>query len=299
MFKGSLVAIVTPFRNGKLDEQALGRLIDWQIAEGTHGIVPCGTTGESATLSHQEHQRVIEFTISAVNRRVPVIAGTGSNSTEEAIALTRHAKQAGADGALLITPYYNKPTQEGLYQHYRSIAESVDLPLMLYNIPGRTSVNMLPATVARLAHIPTIVSIKEGSGSIQQIDEVLQLCGDRLSVLSGDDAMTLPMMALGGQGAVSVVANVAPRETAALITSAAKGDFAQARTMHRRLLPLTNALFLETNPIPVKTALALMGKCGGELRLPLCAMQPETKQKLTEALRRHGLIAPVVSPVEP
>ncbi len=291
MFKGSLVAIVTPFRNGKIDEEALGRLIEWQIAEGTHGIVPCGTTGESATLTHAEHQRVIEFTIGAVNHRVPVVAGTGSNSTEEAVTLTRHAKQAGADGALLITPYYNKPTQEGLYQHYRRIAEAVDLPIMLYNIPGRTSVNMLPSTVARLAQIPAIVSIKEGSGSIQQIDEVLQLCGDRLSVLSGDDAMTLPIMALGGQGAVSVVANVAPRETAALITSAAKGDFAQARTMHRRLLPLTNALFLETNPIPVKTALALMGRCTDELRLPLCAMQPDTKTRLADALRRHGLIA--------
>jgi len=290
MFKGSLVAIITPFRNGTVDEKALGELIEWQIAEGSHGIVPCGTTGESATLSHDEHRRVIEFTIGAVNRRVPVIAGTGSNSTAEAVALTRHAKQAGADGALLITPYYNKPTQEGLYQHYKEIAASVDLPLMLYNIPGRTAVNMLPATVARLAHIPTIVSIKEGSGSIQQIDEVLQLCGDRLAVLSGDDAMTLPMMALGGQGAVSVVANVAPRESAALITAAAKGDFAQARTMHRRLLPLVNALFLETNPIPVKTALALMGKCGDELRLPLCAMQPATKAQLTDALRRHGLV---------
>jgi 4-hydroxy-tetrahydrodipicolinate synthase len=291
MFKGSLVAIVTPFRNGKVDERALGDLIDWQIREGTHGIVPCGTTGESATLTHEEHQRVIELTVRAVNRRVVVIAGTGSNSTDEAVTLTRHAKGAGADGALLITPYYNKPTQEGLFQHYRRIASSVDLPLMLYNIPGRTSVNMLPATVARLAQIPTIVSIKEGSGSIQQIDEVLQLCGDRLTVLSGDDAMTLPIMALGGHGAVSVVANIAPRENAALVTAAAKGDFAQALTMHRRLLPLTNALFLETNPMPVKTALALMGKCADELRLPLCAMQPATKAQLAEALRRHGLIA--------
>jgi len=290
MFKGSLVAIVTPFRNGRLDEEALGRLIEWQIAEGTHGIVPCGTTGESATLSHDEHRRVIEFTIATVNRRVAVVAGPGSNSTEEAIALPRHARQAGADGALLITPYYNKPTQEGLYQHYTAIARSVDLPLMLYNIPGRTSVNMLPATVARLTQLPTVVSIKEGSGSIQQIDEVLQLCGDRLTVLSGDDAMTLPMMALGGHGVVSVVANVAPRETATLVTAAAKGDFAQARTSHRRLLPLVNALFLETNPIPVKTALALMGRCQEEVRLPLCAMQPDTKQKLSDALKRHGLL---------
>jgi len=291
MFKGSLVAIVTPFRNGALDERALGDLIDWQIREGTHGIVPCGTTGESATLTHAEHQRVIEFTIGAVNRRVPVIAGTGSNSTDEAIALTRHAKKAGADGALLITPYYNKPTQEGLYQHYKKIAESVELPIMLYNIPGRTSVNMLPPTVARLAEVRNIVSIKEGSGSIQQMDEVLQLCGDRLAVLSGDDAMTLPLMALGGRGAVSVVANVAPKESAALVDAAAKGDFARALTLHRRLLPLVNALFLETNPIPVKTALALMGRCTDELRLPLCGMQPETKHRLTAALRTHGLLA--------
>jgi 4-hydroxy-tetrahydrodipicolinate synthase len=290
MFKGSLVAIITPFRGGKVDERALGDLIEWQIAEGTHGIVPCGTTGESATLSHDEHRRVVEFTVETVKHRVPVIAGTGSNSTEEAVALTRHAKQAGADGALIITPYYNKPTQEGLYLHYRRIAEAVDLPIMLYNIPGRTSVNMLPQTVARLAELPAIVSIKEGSGSIQQIDEVLQRCGDRLTVLSGDDALTLPIMALGGHGAVSVVANVAPRDTAGLITAAAKGDFSQARALHHRLLPLVNALFIETNPMPVKTALSLMGRCADELRLPLCAMRPEMKESLTGSLQRYGLL---------
>jgi 4-hydroxy-tetrahydrodipicolinate synthase len=290
MFKGSLVAIITPFRGGKVDERALGDLIEWQLAEGTHGIVPCGTTGESATLSHDEHRRVVEFTVETVKHRVPVIAGTGSNSTEEAVALTRHAKQAGADGALIITPYYNKPTQEGLYLHYRRIAEAVDLPIMLYNIPGRTSVNMLPQTVARLAELPAIVSIKEGSGSIQQIDEVLQRCGDRLTVLSGDDALTLPIMALGGHGAVSVVANVAPRDTAGLITAAAKGDFSQARALHHRLLPLVNALFIETNPMPVKTALALMGRCADELRLPLCAMRPEMKESLTASLQRYGLL---------
>lgn len=290
MFKGSLVAIITPFKNGKLDEPALRALIDWQIAEGTHGIVPCGTTGESATLSHAEHRRVIELTVEAVNHRVPVVAGTGSNSTEEAIALTRHAREAGADGALLITPYYNKPTQEGLYLHYRAVAEAVDLPLVLYNIPGRTAVNMLPQTVARLAELPTIVSIKEGCGSIQQIGEVIQLCGDQITVLSGDDALTLPLMALGGHGAISVVANVAPKETAALMTAAAKGDFHQAKTLHRRLLPLVNALFLETNPIPVKTALALMGKCTDELRLPLCAMSETNREALAGALRRHGLL---------
>jgi len=289
-FQGSIVALVTPFRGGKVDEAKLRELVEWHVASGTDGIVPCGTTGESPTLSHDEHRRVVELVIETARGRLAVIAGTGSNSTSEAIELTSHAKKAGATGALVVNPYYNKPTQEGLYQHYTAIARSVDLPLMLYNIPGRTSVNMLPATVARLTQLPTVVSIKEGSGSIQQIDEVLQLCGDRLTVLSGDDAMTLPMMALGGHGVVSVVANVAPRETATLVTAAAKGDFAQARTSHRRLLPLVNALFLETNPIPVKTALALMGRCQEEVRLPLCAMQPDTKQKLSDALKRHGLL---------
>ena len=200
MFTGSLVAIVTPFRKGKVDERALADLIEWQIANGTNGIVPCGTTGESATLSHDEHNRVIELTVEVARRRVPVVAGTGSNSTDEAIALTKHAKQAGADGSLLITPYYNKPTQEGLYRHYRAVAEAVDLPLVLYNIPGRTGVNMLPTTIARLTALPTIVGVKEGSGSVQQASDIVQMCGDRLTVLAGDDALTLPMMAVGGKG---------------------------------------------------------------------------------------------------
>ena len=210
MFTGALIAIVTPFRNGKVDERAFGDLIEWQIANGTNGIVPCGTTGESATLSHQEHHRVVELTVEVVNQRVPVIAGTGSNSTAEAVSLTKHAKQAGADGALLITPYYNKPTQEGLYRHYKVIAESVDLPQILYNIPGRTGVNMLPSTVARLCGLQSIVGIKEGSGSVQQASEIAHTCGDRMTVLAGDDALTLPMMAVGGKGVISVTSNIAP-----------------------------------------------------------------------------------------
>jgi 4-hydroxy-tetrahydrodipicolinate synthase len=219
MFKGSLIAIVTPFKKGRVDERALGDLIEFQIANGTHGIVPCGTTGESATLSHDEHNRVIAFTVEAVKRRVPVIAGSGSNSTEEAIALTQFAKKAGADAALLITPYYNKPTQEGLYRHYKAVAETVDLPLVLYNIPGRTSVNMLPSTVARLSAIRNIVAIKEGSASLQQVSEIIQACGDRMTVLSGDDPLTLPMMAVGATGVITVTANIAPTDMAAMVNA--------------------------------------------------------------------------------
>lgn len=290
MFTGSLVAIVTPFRKGKVDERALAELIEWQIAKGTNGIVPCGTTGESATLSHDEHNRVIELTVAVVSRRVPVIAGTGSNSTEEAIALTKHAKQAGADGALLITPYYNKPTQEGLYRHYKAVAEAVDLPLVLYNIPGRTGVNMLPTTIARLAGIRTVVGVKEGSGSVQQASDIVQLCGDRLTVLAGDDSLTLPMMAVGGQGVITVTANIVPAEMTALVKAFADGRIADARRIHFNLSPLFAALFFETNPIPVKEALGMMGKIDPELRLPLCPMAQDTREKLARALKDAGLI---------
>ncbi len=290
MFTGSLVAIVTPFRRGKVDERALGDLIEWQIQQGTNGIVPCGTTGESATLTHEEHNRVIEFTVDVVNRRVPVIAGTGSNSTEEAIALTRHAKQAGADAALLITPYYNKPTQEGLYRHYKAIAEAVDLPLVLYNIPGRTGVNMLPSTIARLAAIRTIVGVKEGSGSVQQASDIVQMCGERLTVLAGDDALTLPMMAVGGKGVITVTANLVPADMAQLVDAFAKGRIDEARQLHFKLSPLFAALFYETNPIPVKEALGLMGKIDPELRLPLCPMAQDTREKLIRVLKEARLI---------
>lgn len=290
MFTGSLVAIVTPFRQGKVDERAFAELIEWQIAKGTSGIVPCGTTGESATLSHDEHNRVIELTVEVVRRRVPVIAGTGSNSTDEAIALTRHAKQAGADGALLITPYYNKPTQEGLYRHYKAVAEAVDLPLILYNIPGRTGINMLPATIARLSAIQTIIGVKEGSGSVQQASDIVQMCGDRLTVLAGDDSLTLPMMAVGGKGVITVTANIMPAEMAGLVRAVAEGKVEEARRLHFKLSPIFAALFYETNPIPVKEALGLMGKIDPELRLPLCPMAQDTREKLIHVLREAALI---------
>jgi 4-hydroxy-tetrahydrodipicolinate synthase len=290
MFTGSLVAIVTPFRQGKVDERALADLIEWQIARGTNGIVPCGTTGESATLSHDEHNRVIELTVDVVHRRVPVIAGTGSNSTEEAIALTRHAKLAGVDGALLITPYYNKPTQEGLYRHYKTVAEAVDLPLVLYNIPGRTGVNMLPATIARLAAIQTIIGVKEGSGSVQQASDIVQMCGDRLTVLAGDDSLALPMMAVGGKGVITVTANIMPAVMASLVKAFAEGKVEESRRLHFKLSPLFAALFYETNPIPVKEALGLMGKIDPELRLPLCSMAQDTREKLIRVLKEAALI---------
>jgi 4-hydroxy-tetrahydrodipicolinate synthase len=290
MFSGSLVAIVTPFRNGKVDERAFGDLIEWQVANGTNGIVPCGTTGESATLTHEEHHRVVRLTVEVVKGRIPVIAGTGSNSTEEAISLTRHAREAGADGALLITPYYNKPTQEGLYRHYKAVAEAVDIPLVLYNIPGRTGVNMLPATVARLAVMKNIVGIKEGSGSVQQASEIAQMCGDRLAVLSGDDALTLPMMAVGGQGVITVTANVVPKEMAQLVSLFLGGRIDEARRIHFTLSPLFAALFYETNPIPVKEALGMMGKIDPELRLPLCAMGVDTRNQLARVLKEMRLI---------
>ena len=290
MFTGSLVAIVTPFKNGRVDEQALVDLIEFQIANGTDGIVPCGTTGESATLTHEEHNQVIRLTIEAVRRRVPVIAGTGSNATAEAIALTKHAQQAGADGALLITPYYNKPTQEGLFRHYKAIAEAVELPLVLYNIPPRTSVNMLPATVARLAAIRNIVAIKEGSASLQQVSEIIQACGERITVLSGDDPLTLPMMAIGAKGVITVTANIVPRDMAAMVDAFAAGKLDEALRLHYRLCPLFTALFYETNPIPVKEALAMMGKIQPDLRLPLCPMSTDNRDKLARALKDYGLI---------
>ena len=290
MFSGSIVAIVTPFRNGKLDERAFGDLIEWQIANGTNGIVPCGTTGESATLTHDEHHRVVRLTVEVAKGRIPVIAGTGSNSTDEAISLTRHAKDAGADGALLITPYYNKPTQEGLYRHYKAVAEAVDMPLVLYNIPGRTGVNMLPATVARLAVMKNIVGIKEGSGSVQQASDIAQACGDRLIVLSGDDPLTLPMMAVGAKGVITVTANVMPKEMAQLVASFQAGRIDEARRIHFALSALFAALFYETNPIPVKEALGMMGKIDPELRLPMCAMSADNRNQLTRVLKEMRLI---------
>ncbi len=290
MFRGAITALVTPFRNGRLDEEAYRELIDWQIRQGVDGIVPCGTTGESATLSHEEHNRVIDIAVDEARGRVPVIAGTGSNSTAEAIRLTRHAKEAGADGALLITPYYNKPTQEGLYRHYRRVAEETKFPIILYNVPSRTGVNLLPETVARLAEIPDVVGIKEATGDLRQVSDVLEKCGDRISVLSGDDFTVLPLLCLGGRGVISVVSNLAPSDMAGMIRAFNDGDLARARELHYRLMPLARAMFLETNPVPVKTALALMGRIALEVRLPLCEMTPENRARLEAVLRSYGLL---------
>lgn len=290
MFKGSIVAIVTPFKNGKIDEEGLRELVEFQIENGTDGIVPCGTTGEASTLDYEEHDRVIEIVVQQTKKRVPVIAGTGSNSTAEAIEITEHAKRAGADGALLVTPYYNKPTQEGLYRHYKTIAEEVALPQVLYNVPGRTGVNMLPSTVARLAEIPNIVGIKEATGSLQQASEILSLCGDKIDVLSGDDFVTFPLMACGGVGVISVTANIMPKEIASMIDAFTSGDLEKARQCHLRLLKINNAMFIETNPAPVKTALALMGKCDDEMRLPLAPMSEANRNKLAAIMKEYNLI---------
>ena len=290
MFSGSLVAIVTPFSKGKFDEKAMADLIEFHIANGTDGIVPCGTTGESATLTPDEHERVVAVTVEVVNKRITVIAGTGSNSTDEAIIFTKHAKAVGADGALLITPYYNKPTQEGLFRHFEAVAKAVDLPQILYNIPGRTSINMLPATTARLSQVPNIIGIKEGSGSLQQVSEIIHCSKQDFLILSGDDPLTLPMMALGGKGVITVTANVAPTDMAHMVSAALNGDYEQARTLHFKLTPLFSALFLETNPIPVKAALDMMGKMSEEVRLPLTPLADEYRPKLQEALQQAGVL---------
>ncbi|MBP8984574.1 MAG: 4-hydroxy-tetrahydrodipicolinate synthase [Syntrophobacterales bacterium] len=291
MFKGAIVAIVTPFKNGKVDEKALRELIEFQIENGTDGIVPCGTTGESPVLSHDEHDKVIEITVDAVKKRVPVIAGTGSNSTEEALRLTRHAYEVGADGALMVCPYYNRPTQEGLYQHYKFIAENVPIPIVIYNIPGRTGVNMTPETLARLAKMKNIVGVKEAAGSLQQMADIISLCGPDFSVLSGDDFFTFPLLCLGGHGIISVVSNVAPADMAAMVDSFSAGDINKARELHYKTTPLVKALFIETNPAPVKAALALMGKIEYEIRLPLVKLSDANFENLKKTMKSYGLIA--------
>ncbi len=291
MIHGSLVAIVTPFKNGKIDEEALKDLIEFQIENGTHGIVPCGTTGESPTLSHEEHEYVIELTVKKVNKRVPVIAGTGSNSTKEALRLTRFAEQIGADAALLVVPYYNKPTQEGLYLHFRQIASQVSIPIILYNIPGRSGVNMSPETIARLARdCKNIIGVKEASGSLPQASKILYLCGMDFILLSGEDAINFPLLAVGAKGFITVTANIAPREVADLYNLFRNGEFEKARDMHYKLLPLNEALFIETNPIPVKAALSMMGKVAYEYRYPLCNMCEENYETLKTALSDYGII---------
>lgn len=290
MFKGSMVALVTPFRSGTFDEKSFVNLIEWHMTSGTHAIVPCGTTGESATLDYEEHYRVIEVAVKAVNKRVPVIAGTGANATDETIMITKRAQKLGADAALLVSPYYNKPTQEGLYRHYKAVAEAVDIPIVLYNVPGRTAVNMLPPTVARLAETKNVVAIKEATGDMKQVSELIRLCGDRITVISGDDFTTFPLLALGGKGVISVSANVAPREVSDMCSAWDRGDIDTARKLHYKLEPINAAMFIETNPIPAKTALAMMGKIKEEFRLPLCEMADANKEKLRKTLRDSGLI---------
>jgi len=290
MFHGAIVATVTPFRNGNLDKNALKKLVTFQIDSGTDGIVPCGTTGESATLSFEEHERVIDIVLDSADGRVPVIAGTGSNNTKEAVALTRYAKKAGVSGALVITPYYNKPTQDGLYRHFRTVAESADIPIILYNVPGRTGVNMAAQTVARLAEIPNIVGVKEASGNLTQVCDIIRMTPKKFCVLSGDDALFFPMMALGAKGVISVTSNVAPRLMAELYDTYVIGEISRARDIHYHLWPLFHALFLETNPIPAKTALAMMKKIREEFRLPLSPMADANRKVLARTLSDMKLI---------
>ena len=289
-FAGSFVALVTPFRNGKIDEAKVRELVELHVATGTDGVIPCGTTGESPTLSHEEHKHLVEIVVEAARKRVHVIAGTGSNSTAEAIDLTTHAERAGASGALVVNPYYNKPTQEGLYRHFRAVAESVRIPILVYNIQSRTAVNVETATLARLARdCGNVAGVKEASGSLDQMSQVIAACGPDFTVLSGDDNVTLPLMAIGGHGVISVIANILPRETADMVHAALDGDWKRARELHYKLFPLARASFIETNPIPIKEAMAMAGMLEPEYRLPMCRMGDANREKLRGVLRQYGL----------
>ncbi len=290
-FSGAYSALVTPFRNGVFDEEAYRALIEWQIEQGIDGLVAVGTTGESATLSHPEHETVIKVCIDQAKGRVPVVAGTGGNDTREAIELTRFAKEAGADATLQVTPYYNKPTQEGLIAHYAAIAAAAPLPMIAYNVPGRTSLNLLPKTLVRMIQrIPELVAVKEATGDMKQVSEIIELCGDRLQVMSGDDFTVLPLMALGGVGVISVVSNIVPAKMAQLCRACRNGDYKTARALHYEVNPLNRAMFIETNPVPVKTALAMMGKLAMGVRLPLVSLQPDNEAELKKVLIQAGLV---------
>jgi len=289
MFKGTLVALVTPFTDGQVDYTAIERLVDWHVEKGTDGLVPVGTTGESPTVDVEEHKRIIETVVERAAGRVPVIAGTGGNATAEAIELTRFAKEAGADGSLQVCPYYNKPTQEGLYRHFEAIARACDLPMVLYNIPGRTGISMTPETVARLSELDQVVAIKESTGSMDQTSEILARCG--ITVLSGDDSLTLPLMAIGARGAISVIANLVPQDMKRLTDAMLAGDVDTARQAHRRLFPLCRAMFVETNPIPIKTAMAWVGLLeSDEKRLPLTDLSPSSAETLRQVMTDYGLL---------
>lgn len=290
--QGAIVAIVTPFRDGKVDEEGLQNLIEFQIAGGTHGIVPCGTTGESATLDFEEHKRVIELTVQAVNGRVPVIAGTGANNTLEAIELTESAKASGADAVLSVVPYYNKPSQEGLFQHFKAITEAVDIPLVLYNVPSRTVANILPATVARCAReLKNVIGIKEATGSLNQISEVIRLCPDDFILLSGDDFTSMPTVLVGGKGVISVTSNVEPRGMAQMMEAALAGNLEKANELHYKLFPLMGSMFCYPSPAPAKKALELMGKIrSSEVRLPMTSMDDASIEVLQKVMREVGLL---------
>ncbi len=290
MFKGSIVALVTPFKNGKIDFKALSKLVDFHIENGTNAILPCGTTGESATLSMEEHEDLIEAVVSFASGRIPVIAGTGANNTLEAIELTKHAKKAGADASLQVCPYYNKPTQEGLYLHFKTILEEVDIPIMLYNIPSRTGINMSVDTVKRLSELKNIIAIKEASGNLQQMAGIKQACGDDILLFSGDDALTLPVLSVGGVGVVSVIANIMPAQVVRMIKAFENKEMERARQIYFDMLEIVKAMFIETNPIPVKTAMSLMGMIEPEIRLPLCEMSKDNLSKLKKALKKYKLI---------
>ena len=290
-FHGSFVAMVTPFRNGKVDEAKLKELVEFHIANGTDGLIPCGTTGEAPGLSHDEHHKVVELVVEAARGRIKVVPGTGSYSTSDAIEMTKHAERAGTAGALVVNPYYNKPTQEGLYRHFRAVAESVAIPILVYNIQSRTAVNVETATLARLVRdVKNIVGVKEASGSLDQMSQVIAACGPDFSVLSGDDNITLPLLAIGGSGVVSVIANIVPRETADLVHAALEGDWKRARDLHYRLFPLARAAFLETNPIPIKEMMAMAGMLEPEFRLPMCRMSDANREKLRDIIKPYGLI---------
>jgi 4-hydroxy-tetrahydrodipicolinate synthase len=292
MFKGSFVALITPFANGTVDRAAFQRLVEWQIAEGTHGLVPVGTTGESPTLSHEEHELVVELCVAAARGRVPVIAGTGSNNTEEAIAFARHAKSAGADAQLVVTPYYNKPTQEGLYQHYKALHDAVDLPIVIYNIPPRSVIDMSVETMARLAQLPRIIGVKDATGDLARPLKTRLACGGQFSILSGEDATALAVLAQSGDGCISVTANVAPRLCAEMHEAWQRGDVARARRINEMLLPLHEALFCETSPAPVKYAASLLGLSTADVRLPLVAASEAARPRVRRAMEQCGLLKP-------
>ena len=291
MFSGAFTVPVTPFKNGEVDVEAIEGMVEFQLQNGIHGLVPCGTTGETPALSEQEDRLVIETVVRMTNGRVPVIAGTGSNSTDMAIKYTKMAEEAGADGSLQVAPYYNKPTQEGLYRHFAAIAENTGLPLILYNIPGRTAVTISAETIARLAEIPNIVGVKESTLSMNMVSDIKRLCGDEFAILSGDDPMTLPMMALGGHGVLSVASNVAPAAVSDMVNALLSGDFERGRELHYELLPLFRTLFIETNPIPVKAAASILGLCSDEMRLPMIPLAGENLDHLRRVMEEtHHLL---------